>query len=64
VLYQRHLSLEHARTKIEEFNKELDAEMKEKEPKIEEGKEATEEQVRALNILRSEYSMKKIKKFD
>ena len=43
VLYQRQLSLDYAKKHIEEFNKEVDAEMKTKEPEIEEGKEPTEE---------------------
>ena len=43
VLYQRQLALDHAKAEMEEFNKKVDAELKEKEPKIEEGKQPTEE---------------------
>jgi len=64
VLYQRHLQMEHAKSKMGAFDKELEAELKEKEPKVEEGKEATEEQVKALTELKQKLSVKKIEHID
>ena len=38
--------------------------MKEKLPTIEEGKEPTEEQIKEVNKLKGEYTIKKLKQFD
>lgn len=46
------------------FNKHLEEERKKNEPKIEEGKEPTEEQREKINQLRSEENLKKIREFD
>jgi len=43
ILYQRSKNFDYAKEKMEEFEKEIDAEKKDKMPKIEEGKEPTEE---------------------
>jgi hypothetical protein len=43
VLYQRHLALQNAREKMKPFDQEVDEELKSKMPKLEEGKQPTEE---------------------
>lgn len=64
VLYQRHLAYEAAKALMEDFNKEQEAELKEKLPKIEEGKEPAEEQLKQIQALRMEYTTKKVRKFE
>ena len=64
VLYQRHLAYEAAKALMEDFNKEQEAELKEKLPKIEEGKEPAEEQLKHIQALRMEYTTKKVRKFE
>ena len=64
ILYQRQKNLESAKAKMEEFEKELEKEKAEKEPKIEEGKEPTEEYRKQMAELNQEFNKKKIQKFE
>jgi len=43
VLYQKHLQVQHAKKGMPEFETEMEKELKERQPKIEEGKEITDE---------------------
>ena len=49
---------------MEEYEKELEKEKSEREPKIEEGKEPTDEYKKQMAELNQEFNMKKIQKFD
>jgi protein TIF31 len=64
ILYQRKKNMESAKAKMEEYEKELEKEKAEKIPKIEEGKEPTEEYKKQMAEINQEYNMKKIQKFD
>ena len=60
ILYQRQKNLESAKAKMEGFEKELEKEKAEREPKIEEGKEPTEEYKKQMAEINQEFNMKKI----
>ena len=60
VLYQRQLALEYARKGIDAFDVEIEKERKEREIKLEEGKEATEDQKKQMLELRKELNLRKV----
>ena len=49
---------------MEDYEKELEIEKAEKEPKIEEGSELTEEYKKQMAVINQELNLKKIKKFE
>lgn len=49
---------------MEVFEKEIESEKNERMPKIEEGKEATDEQKKEMEKIQAELNMKKIKQFE
>ena len=55
LLYQRHKQLEIIKAEMEKYEKSTEAEKKEKMPKIEEGKEATEEQKLEMAKVKGEF---------
>ncbi len=60
MLYQRQLALEYARKGIDAFDVEIEKERKEREIKLEEGKEATEDQKKQMLELRKELNLRKV----
>jgi len=48
MLYQRHLALQNARELMKPFDKDVDDEMLKRMPKLEEGKQPTEEQIKEI----------------
>ena len=54
ILYQRSKNFQKAKEEMEEYDKEIEIERKEREPKIEEGKEMTVEQRKELHDLLTE----------
>jgi hypothetical protein len=60
ILYQRQKNLESAKAKMEDYEKELEKEKAEREPKIEEGSELTEEYKKQMAVINQELNLKKI----
>ena len=54
MLYQRNKNLEYAQEAMEAFDEEIEKERREREPKIAEGAEATDEQKKELHDLLTE----------
>ncbi len=51
ILYQRQKNLESAKAKMEDYEKELEKEKLEREPKIEEGSEPTDEYKKQMAVI-------------
>jgi protein TIF31 len=64
ILYQRQKNLENAKAKMEDYEKVLEKEKEEREPKIEEGSEPTEEYKKQMAVINQELNLKKIQKFE
>lgn len=64
VLYQRNKNIEFAQKEMEKFDLEIEEERREREPKVAEGAELTEEQKKEVNKLLTELQQKKMNKFN